>query len=126
MISVRLATPDDLSAFARREPPDWCIEWLGYVAERDGRLLALGSVFWDKWGRVWGAFDKKERVSPFLMHRLARVTITRLREIGIKQLYAECDLRVPNAAKWLRRLGFRPAPIVPPDPRQVWICTLSN
>lgn len=124
MIFVRLATPDDLRNFAGCIVPEWCVEWVAYVAVRDSRPVALGTVFWDKWGRVWAAFDKKERVSPFLMHRLARRTIARLREIGIERLHAECDGRVPEAAKWLRRLGFRPGPIVPPDLREVWTLLL--
>ena len=82
-------------------------------------------VFWDKWGRVWGSFDRKERISPFLMHRLARGMLAHLREIGIERLYAECDGRVPDAAKWLRRLGFRPAPVVPFAADEVWLCDLK-
>lgn len=124
MISVRLATADDIRAFAGREIPDWCVEWVAYVAEREGRPVALGTVLWDKWGRTWGAFDKTERVSPFLMHRLAKETIKQLKGIGIDTLYAECD-PIPAAAEWLRRLGFRRAPIVPPDPREVWVCDLT-
>lgn len=123
--TVRLATADDLRRYAGRNPPEWCVEWCGYVAERDGEIVALGMVFWDKWGRTWGLYDFRERQSPFLMHRLARETIAHLRRIGVTTLHAFCDDRVPKADLWLKRLGFRLAPELPPDPTPVWICTLS-
>jgi hypothetical protein len=105
-VQVRLATPGDISAFAGQEPPEWCVEWVAYVAEHEGKPIALGTIFWDKWGRVWGAFDNKEGVSPFLMHRLAKRTITHLRSVGVEHLYAECSDSILGAEKWLRRLGF--------------------
>ncbi len=123
MISVRLATPEDLRDFARCDLPEWCVEWVAYVAEKDGCLIGLGTIIWDKWGRTWAAFDRRGAISPFLMHRLAKRTIAHLREVGIKSLYAECG-DVPGAVKWLRRLGFRPAPVVPGASGKVWACDL--
>lgn len=123
---VRLATADDLRAFAGCDPPDWCIEWVSYVLERDGKLVALGTIAWDAWGRTWGMFDCRDKVSPFLMHRMARNTIGSLREIGVERLHAYCDERVPRSDVWLRRLGFRPGAPVPLASEEVWVCDLSK
>lgn len=123
MISVRPATLDDVLAYAGGGPPDWCIEWVADVAERDGRSVALGTVYRDKWGRCWVAFDKKEPVPRFLMHRMAKRTIARLREIGIDCLFAECDERIAGAAMWLERLGFKPGERTDSG-RLIWRCDL--
>lgn len=124
--SLRLATADDFALYAGRPIPDWCLEWVGYAAERDGDVIALGIVCWDKFGRVWCWFNRRRKLSPFLMHRLARRTIGHLQEMGVERLHAFCDERIENSDKWLRRLGFRPGPVVPPERRPVWICDLST
>ena len=122
---VRLATVADFRAYAGRDLPEWCAEWVGWAGEQDGAVVALGIVSWDKWGRVWAWYDSRAAVSRFLMHRLARRTISHLRNIGVPHLHAYCSERVPDADKWLRRLGFRPALVLPPDPREVWVCDLT-
>lgn len=122
--TVRLATSEDLRSFAGRDPPEWCIEWVSYVLERDGDLLALGSVVWDCWGRTWGNFDCRVPISRFLMHRMAVKVIGDLRAIGVKSLHAYADENTEGAEKWLRRLGFKPGLVLPPDPRRVWVCAL--
>lgn len=118
-VKVRLATAADIRAFAKRDVPEWCVEWVAYVAERDGAPIALGSVYWDKWGQVWGAFDCRERISAFTMHRLARRTIEHLREMGVGTLHAFCDEQVLRSDVWLKRLGFRRSF------DSVWTCTLK-
>lgn len=108
MTSVRLASADDVRAFAGRDTPEWVVEMVAYAAEQDGQLIALGTVFWDAAGRVWVAFDKRGDISAFTMHRLALRTLKHLRDIGTDVIHAECDECIPGADKWLRRLGFRP------------------
>lgn len=124
MISIRPATDDDARVFAP-ELPVWVIEWAGWVAERNGEVVALGIVGWDQWGRVWGFYDSRERLSAFTMHRMARKIMGHVREIGIHELHAYCSDVVPNAEKWLRRLGFRPSIVLPPVPQAVWTCSLK-
>ena len=126
MIRIRQATDGDTRVFAP-ELPSWIIEWTGWVgvSERDGSVVALGIVGWDQWGRVWGFYDSRGCVSPFTMHRMARKIMGHLREVGVKELHAYCSDVVPNAEKWLRRLGFHPSLVLPPVPQAVWTCSLN-
>lgn len=123
--SVRLAVADDLHRYARRDLPEWCIEWAGYVAEQNDEIVAIGLLCWDKWGRVWAWYDCRVRLPAFTMHRLAKRTIGHLREIGVPALHAYRDEAVPNSELWLRRLGFRLAPPLPFSPLPVWVCRLN-
>lgn len=123
-VAVRPASPADIRAYGGRDLPPECVETVAYLAERGGVVVALGGISWDKWGRVWGWYDSRERVSAFTMHRLARRMIGHLRGIGVGTLHAYCDDGVPSADRWLRRLGFRPAPIVPGAAEPVWTCSL--
>jgi hypothetical protein len=124
---IRLAKPDDLRAYAGFDPPaEYCIcAALGYVAERDGVIVAISLVTWDIHERAWVWFDAKEPLSPIAMHRRALSTFAVLREVGEPVVYAFCSQTTPGAAKWLDRLGFRPMPELTMEPdHPVWQCVL--
>jgi hypothetical protein len=119
---IRPATPSDAHMLQAILPEAYDLGGhLSYAGERDGRVVALGTVTVDKWGRYWGWFNKIEPVSPFTMHRLAKKTIQQLREVEeeLRQereaegksytkssLYAIARLAEPGSEKWLQRLGF--------------------
>ncbi len=105
----RLATPNDFIRFYGHAPPD---EWFGVTAERDGVLLGMGSVVWDRWGRPWLLFNRGVPDVPAIaMHRLARWVMRDLRQtFREEEVFAFCDEKIAGAEKWLRRLGFEPVP----------------
>ncbi len=113
----RLATAADFERFYGKQPPD---EWFGVTAERDGVLLGMGSVVWDKWGRAWLFFNRGQGASALAMHRLAlwvmRDLQTTFRETTV---FAFCDETIAGADKWLQRLGFKPAPEIE-APVMIW------
>jgi hypothetical protein len=55
-------------------------------------------------------------LSAFTVHRAAYRIIAALREVGEEALYVQCDGSVPDAEKWLHRLGFAPMK----DNSEVW------
>jgi hypothetical protein len=114
----RLATPGDFERFYGRPPPD---EWFGVLGERNGVILGMGSAVWDKWGRAWLFFNRGDSdVSAFAMHRLALWVMNDLRKTFQETtVHAFCDATIPGAEKWLRRLGFEPAPEIE-APVMIW------
>lgn len=124
-IRLRLATDDDIRRFARQDRPEWVVEWVAYAAEQDGEVVALGMILWDSHGLTWVMYNSRIKLSPFLMHRLAKKTLGHLREIGVTDLYTFCDDAIPGADKWLARLGFRPSFEFPSDAPPVLTCKLT-
>lgn len=125
--SARIATADDFLRYAGRMPPaEWCIaESVGYAAERNGELVALGIVTWDHFGRAWGWFDTREALPALMLHRKAKAMLAVLRAVGEPVIYAGCDYTIAGAEKWLRRLGFIHDPEMSSEERSVWRCNLS-
>lgn len=117
--SGRLATPADFLRFYGTEPPE---EWFGVTAERDDVLLGMGSVVWDKWGRPWLFFNRaKVNVPAITMHRLAKWVMRDLRRTFDETFVLSfCDEKIAGAEKWLRRLGFEPAPEIGGRPMTIW------
>lgn len=106
---VRRVVMDDIRTLNGGEgiDPAYCIgEPVGYAAERDGELLATGSVTWDRYGRAWGWFNRRGRVAPSTMHRCALEMLGMLRRVGEPEIYMICNLAIPGAEKWVKRLGF--------------------
>jgi hypothetical protein len=127
---ARLATADDLRAWVGRMPPvEWCIaeNIVGYTAERASEIVGLGFVTWDEYGRAWGWLEKREALPTLMMHRKAKAMLALLRDVGEPALYAFCSQTIPGSEKWLRRLGFVPAPELTTDPdHPVHKCSLST
>jgi hypothetical protein len=102
------ASDNDYRAFYGREPPEG---WAGFCAERDGpegraTIVAFGWVWIDQQARAWTGVDKVHEVPPLLLHHGIRDFFVALQQEGIPALYALCDERIPNATRWLTRLGF--------------------
>jgi len=127
--SHRLAGVNEYCAFSGETAP---AEWPGIkpfvlLAERDGEPVAIGAVSWDQYGRAWGEFGCKEKVSAALMHRTALHVLRMLREVGEPVIYAFCDKQIEGAEKWLRRLGFQIDDGMTTDPeRPVWRRDLTD
>lgn len=102
-------------------PPEWNIaKVVGHAAECDGDLVAVGCVTWDRYGRCWGWFSWRERLSPFLIHRKAVAMLDLLRDCGEPAVHAICNRAIPGAEMWLRRLGFERDPALDMDMGPGW------
>ena len=114
----RLASQADFVRFYGIDPP---AEWFGVLGERDGVILGMGSVVWDKWGRPWLFFNRgRSAVSAVAMHRLAKWVMRDLRTTFDENIvHAFCDQTISGAENWLRRLGFKPAPEME-GPVMIW------
>ena len=121
----RVATAADFRAFLGREPPPI---WTGLVAEDEaGEIVAAGAVIWDEYGRAWGSYSTRQPLLAVTMHRAARRMLAALKAVEEPALYTFCSQSIPGAEKWLRRLGFEPAPKLTTDPEHpVWVCDLSR
>jgi hypothetical protein len=108
-----VATAVDFLNFFHREPP---AIWTGLVAEEDGVIVAAGIVQWDDYGRAWGSYSARQKLSAITMHRAARRMLAALEAVGEPVLYVGADEHIPGAAEWLRRLGFSRAPAMDSDP----------
>ena len=112
MISVRLATPDDVVALGVILP-SWTVRWGGWVYPATGEPTAFGAICWDAQDRAF-CFFQGTGAPPIVMHRLATRALRWLRETDTSRILSACDETRPRAAEWLRRLGFRPTEIVVP------------
>lgn len=107
MLHVRYIKHEDIIAFDALLPEEWRIgPPVGFAAERDGELVAIGTVTWDRWGRCWAWYNSREQLPAITMHRRAREMMGWLREAGEPALYAICHPGIPGSVKWLERLGF--------------------
>lgn len=124
---VRRVTLDDMRAMDAVLPPEWRIgEPIGYAAERDGELVAVGSVTWDQWGRAWGWFNRRGHVPAITMQRCALATLKLLRDVGEPRIYTICNAAIPGSDTWLRRLGFAVDPTLQHNLGIIWRCDLST
>lgn len=104
---VRYVTADDLREMGAVMPAEWDIgKPIGYAADRNGELVAAGSVTWDHGGRAWGWLNCRERVPARIMHTCALEMLLRLREVGEPDIRMIVNLSIDGAERWARRLGF--------------------
>lgn len=101
--SLRRATDSDYRAFYGKAPPD---DWVGWIAERQGQLVAFGYIWIDHLARAWTGIDNAREVPPVMLHRAIADIYAAMRDEGIPVLHALCDERIPAATRWLARLGF--------------------
>lgn len=106
-MNLRPATAADFIAFAGA-PPKMLTR--AYVAELDGRVLAVGGLYYDS----GVAFAFCEISDEMRTHRKAIMRGARLvMDVVIRTMgtpvYAICSRREPNAPAFLTRLGFEPA-----------------
>lgn len=103
-LRVSVITPEEFRAFYNQEPPPVYYAVIGYDGDR---AIAVGGFQWDAWGRCWGFYDAKEKVSRFTMHRLAKRMLKFARQAGAN-VATVCDWKIEGSERWLRGLGFRP------------------
>jgi hypothetical protein len=128
MIQLHAATTADLVAYGGEPLPGWCAKWVGHVAKRDGEIVGLALLCWDKDGNLSAWVDEKEPIPAIVKHRLALNTLSVLGRLGEKMVSVFCDPRKPGAEMWLDRLGFVPCEVVDwgLGPVRVWRCDLSR
>lgn len=106
---MRLETLDDYlfnlwmeTNYGKTKPID---KYIGYaIVGDDNRLYGVGMIFYQD--GVWQAgFDSVQPPSP-LAHRGALKLKEIAKQAGIEEIYSEPDTDVPNAEKWLERIGF--------------------
>lgn len=69
----------------------------------DGRVLAVALVWVDQFGSLWAEYGG----APRAVHvRRMRKMFAILADEGFERVFAQADARIPNAAKFLKRMGF--------------------
>lgn len=120
---------DFQSYVGRPYSPDWCVDTpTGFVAEENGKIVAVAMVSRDIRGKHWLWYNARVPLSAVAIHRRARRLLDELREDGIGRLWCFCDEREPTAERWLRRLGFRPQErlLHPSGVEKIaWLCPLN-
>ena len=127
-LRLRPARPDDIRAMIGADiDPEYCaMAPVGYTAERDGEIVAVATITWDKNGVAWGWLNRIGYVPAITMHRSALRMLRDLREVGEPALYVICNLAVPGAEKWLLRLGFARDETLSHPWGPIYKCDLSN
>ncbi len=84
-------------------------QFVGWVFLLDGKEIGYGCVLWAEDGRAFLTFDWTDDLKcfPVFMHKMAQRIIRAGLTAG-PDLYAAESVTEPGAAKWLRRLGFKP------------------
>ena len=100
---LRRASDDDYRALYGKEPP---ADWVGWVAERDGAVVAAAYVWVDQFARCWCGIDNARAMPLLMLHRMLRDVFAAMQQESIPALYCLCDERIPAASRWLFRLGF--------------------
>lgn len=127
-LSVRPATAADFRAWCGREPDAaWHCQWQGVLVERDGIPVAIGVMSLDPWNRVWLWTDMREPLPPVMLHRTVLDCLDEMLRRGITIVHCYRNEEISGSERWLRRLGFVPAPEVGgPFDKMVWKCTLIS
>lgn len=131
---IRRVTMDDVRKLnGSGIDPAYCIgEPVGYAAERNGHLLAAGSITWDRYGAAWAWLDVKKamparRLIPAAtLHRCALEMLAMLQAVGEPELFMICNLAIPGAEKWILRLGFKRDETLTHPLGPVYKCALST
>lgn len=131
MLTIRPVAVGDYEAYVGKPLPyHWCDGTLrGFVADRDGDVVALGILTRSRTGIVWAWYNAKEQLSAVALHRRARRTLNVARdELRAEAVWAFPDRALITAEKWLTRLGFKPCDGLACHPsgeyRTVWKCAL--
>lgn len=105
------ATFDDLVRFYGSHPlqvegdiESW-EDWDAYCA-KEGKTILGFSGYSVIDGNAWFFMNVLERVKRPVMYRYAVRFLKQLRESGINNIYAPCDISKPRAVEFLERLGF--------------------
>ena len=127
MIRLRDASPEDFRAYAGRDPdPTWHVDWAGKLVERDGEVIGIGVVSEDPYGRLWAWTHSREPLPAIVVHRNTKAMLAKLRRAGADAVHCYRNEDIPGSERWLRRLGFVPAPELGDEGgKMVWRCTLS-
>lgn len=80
-------------------------DWSAYCA-KEGKTILGFSGYTIADDKAWFFMDVLERVKRPVMYRYAVRFLKELRESGINNIYAPCDITKPGAVKFLERLGF--------------------
>lgn len=126
-LSLRPASALDFLNWAGRDPDAaWHAQWQGVLAERDGKPIAIAIISRDPYGRIWAWTELREPLPPAFLHRSALECMDEMRRRGITIIHCYRNEELPGSEKWLRRLGFVPAPEVGgPYDKLAWRCALT-
>lgn len=107
-MKVRAASAEDIEAFSdlKNKPTI-----KAYVGELDGKIVAIGGLAYSG-GRWFGFCDLTDeaRSHKFTIARMGKRIMDEARQMGIRYVYADADIKEPTAVRWLTSLGFTPDP----------------
>ena len=118
-VEIRPATRDDLRDFSEKfSKLDKLPTTQAWVGEINGEAVAIGGFAY-VYGRVIGFIDITKAGRGYLeknffvkvaFFKLAKQTLDKAREQGIRFIYSEADMTYPKADELLQRLGFEKDP----------------
>lgn len=85
-----------------------CIGWTAWAGRR---AVGLGGVVIKQGERSWGHFGATDDYREYILRGLHRRTVKllrRLQKAGAGEIFATCDIDIPKAEAWMKRLRFEP------------------
>jgi N-acetylglutamate synthase-like GNAT family acetyltransferase len=109
-VILRPATREDVATLTD-EPVAFRLR--AWAAERDGELLAIGGLAFQRDGTVTAFLDLNADPKTFAvsLHKAGKHMMSVARELRIKRVVAAAQPDNPAAVPWLRRFGFEPVEI---------------
>ena len=96
-------------------------EWVGYVGERNGAIVAYGGAFWRDDGPAFLTFGARSVLVRGLMVGVyAKRVMKEMRARGVSHAFAYCDKDIPGVERWLAWLGLEPVGVEDGFERWEW------
>jgi hypothetical protein len=103
LLTGSATTPDVFRELYGCEMPESYVGWTGW---RNGEIVVEVGVYFDETGQAWLGFERYGALSAFAIYRFAKRLLAVLNDIGVPSVLVNCDLKIRNSAKLLRRLDF--------------------
>ena len=119
MEQIERATDIDFVRFYKHEPPK---EWIGYAVKKGKLVKSMAGVAKLEDGSFFGFLNITDKYrKPILFRQVLRALLLAARELNATTVKTTCDLDIPHAEFFLRRLGFLPTDDEINN-QKVWVC----